>query len=74
MLQAFGVGPHTAATLLVTVGGQPRAPGQRTVLKAYIDRRTKEGRQTKFIMRCLKRHVAREIFKLLPCQELALTT
>ena len=41
--------------------------------KAYVERRTKEGKQTKFIMRCLKRHVAREIFKLLPRQELPLT-
>lgn len=42
--------------------------------KAYVERRTKEGKQTRFIMRCLKRHVAREIFKLLPRQELVLTT
>jgi hypothetical protein len=42
--------------------------------RAYVERRTEEGKQTRFIMRCLKRHVAREIFKLLPRQELALTT
>ena len=42
--------------------------------KAYVERRTKEGKQTKFIMRCLKRHVAREIFKLLPRQQVPLTT
>ena len=42
--------------------------------RAYVERRTKEGKQTRFIMRCLKRHVAREIFKLLPRQELVLTT
>jgi len=42
--------------------------------KAYVERRTKQGKQIKFIMRCLKRHVAREIFKLLPRQELPLTT
>lgn len=122
LLSAHGVGPHTAATLLVTVGDNPErlrneatfarlcgvAPipagsgqtdgyhrlhrgGDRqansalwTIVlsrmathpetKAYVERRTKEGKQTRFIMRCLKRHVAREIFKLLPRQELVLTT
>jgi transposase len=122
LLGAHGVGPHTAATLLVTVGDNPErlrneatfarlcgvAPipagsgqtdgyhrlhrgGDRqansalwTIVlsrmathpetKAYVERRTKEGKQTRFIMRCLKRHVAREIFKLLPRQELVLTT
>ena len=42
--------------------------------KAYVERRTKEGKQTRFIMRCLKRHVAREIFKLLPRENVLLTT
>lgn len=42
--------------------------------KAYVERRTKEGMQTRFIMRCLKRHVAREIFKLLPRENVLLTT
>lgn len=122
LLAAHGVGPHTAATLLVTVGDNPErlrneatfarlcgvAPipagsgktdgyhrlhrgGDRqansalwTIVlsrmathpetRAYVARRTKEGKQTGFIMRCLKRHVAREIFKLLPRQEAALTT
>ena len=122
LLEAFGVGPHTAATLLVTVGDNPErlhneasfarlcgvAPipagsgktdgyhrlhrgGDRqansalwTIVlsrmathpdtKAYVERRTKEGKQTAFIMRCLKRHVAREIFKLLPRQHTPLTT
>ncbi|CAN5124749.1 hypothetical protein BH20ACT8_BH20ACT8_10480 [soil metagenome] len=117
-----GVGPHTAATLLVTVGDNPErlrneatfarlcgvAPipagsgktdgyhrlqrgGDRqansalwTIVlsrmathpetRAYVERRAKEGKQTRFIMRCLKRHVAREIFKLLPRPEQALTT
>ncbi len=121
LLKAFGVGPHTAATLLVTVGDNPErlhneasfarlcgvAPipagsgktdgyhrlhrgGDRqansalsTIVlsrmathpatKAYVERRTKEGKQTKFIMRCHKRHIARDIFKLLPRQP-ALTT
>ena len=122
LLAAHGVGPHTAATLLVTVGDNPErlhseasfarlcgvAPipagsgktdgyhrlhrgGDRQANSAlwtivlsrmathpatiaYVERRTKEGKQTKFIMRCLKRHVAREIFKLLPRQEQPLTT
>ena len=42
--------------------------------KAYVARRTKEGMQKKFIIRCLKRYVAREIYALLPRPELALTT
>ena len=122
LLEAFGVGPHTAATLLVTVGDNPErlrneatfarlcgvAPipagsgktdgyhrlhrgGDRqansalwTIVlsrmathqptKDYVERRTKEGKQTRFIMRCLKRHVAREIFKLLPHEKALLTT
>ena len=122
LLQARGVGPHTAATLLVCVGDNPErlaseatfarlcgvAPiptgsGQtdgyhrlhrggdrqansalwRIVLvrmstdpntRAYVERRTKEGKQKKFIIRCLKRYVARELFQLLPRQEQLLTT
>ena len=34
--------------------------------KAYVARRTQEGKQKKFIKRCLKRYVARELFQLLP--------
>ena len=33
--------------------------------KAYVARRTAEGKTTKEIMRCLKRYVAREIYKAL---------
>jgi transposase len=33
--------------------------------KAYVARRTAEGKSKKEIIRCLKRHVAREMFKLL---------
>jgi hypothetical protein len=33
--------------------------------RAYVDRRTKEGKTTKEIIRCLKRYVAREIYKTL---------
>ncbi|GAC1609271.1 MAG: hypothetical protein NVS3B26_09690 [Mycobacteriales bacterium] len=122
LMTAHGVGPHTAATLLVTVGDNPErlhneasftrlcgvAPipagsgktdgyhrlhrgGDRQANSAlwtivlsrmsthpdtiaYVQRRTKEGKQAKFIMRCLKRHVARKIFKLLPHQNVYLTT
>jgi hypothetical protein len=42
--------------------------------RAYVERRTKEGKQKKFIIRCLKRYVARELFPLLPRQEALLTT
>jgi len=31
--------------------------------KAYVERRTAEGKTTKEIMRCLKRYVAREVYK-----------
>ena len=37
-------------------------PGTR----AYMERRTKEGRSKREVIRILKRYVAREIFKLLP--------
>lgn len=122
LLAAHGVGPHTAATLLVAAGDNPErlrneatfarlcgvAPipagsgktdgnhrlhrgGDRqansalwTIVlsrmatdpatRAYVERRRKEGKQTRFIMRCLKRHVSREIYKLLPRPELLLTT
>jgi transposase len=122
LLEAHGVGPHTAATLLVCAGDNPErlaseatfarlcgvAPipsgsgltdgyhrlhrgGDRQANSAlwrivlvrmstdpstrdYVERRTKEGKQKKFIMRCLKRYVARELFQLLPRQEQLLTT
>ena len=41
--------------------------------KAYVQRRTKEGKQKLFIMRCLKRYVARELFQLLPQPQQPLT-
>jgi transposase len=34
--------------------------------RAYVERRTKEGRSKREIIRCLKRYVARELFPLLP--------
>jgi hypothetical protein len=33
--------------------------------QAYVARRTAEGKTTKEIMRCLKRYVAREVYKTL---------
>lgn len=33
--------------------------------QAYVDRRTKEGKSKKEIIRCLKRYIAREIYELL---------
>ncbi|HVA58936.1 MAG TPA: transposase [Mycobacteriales bacterium] len=122
LLNAFGVGPETAATLLVSVGDNPDrlhseaafarlcgvAPipagsgktngyhrlhrgGDRQAnsalwrivlvrmatdpdTRAYVERRTKEGKQKRFIIRCLKRYVAREIFQLLPIPKQPLTT
>ncbi len=37
--------------------------------KTYLDRRLAEGRTRKETIRCLKRYVAREIYKLLPQQD-----
>ena len=34
--------------------------------RAYVERRTKEGKSKREIIRCLKRYVARELFPLLP--------
>ena len=33
--------------------------------RAYVVRRQAEGKTTKEIIRCLKRHIAREIYRLL---------
>ena len=41
--------------------------------KAYRARRTQQGKQKLFIMRCLKRYVARELFQLLPQPQQPLT-
>ena len=38
--------------------------------KAYVERRTHEGLSKPEIIRCLKRHVAREVFNALPRQVL----
>ena len=39
--------------------------------RAYVERRTKEGKSKREIMRCLKRYVAREVYSLLAPQEVA---
>jgi hypothetical protein len=33
--------------------------------RAYVERRTKEGLSKKEIIRCLKRYIARELYKIL---------
>jgi transposase len=113
LLDLYGVGPHTAAVLLVAVGdnaeritseaafahlcgvapihassgktirhrlnrGGNRHANQalwRIVMtrmsndprtRAYVERRTLEGRSTREIMRVLKRYVAREVYQHLP--------
>ena len=113
LLGLFGVGPDTAATLLVAAGDNPErlrseaawahlcgvAPIEassgkvtrhrldrggnrqanaalfRIVLvriahdpdtKAYLERRTKEGRSKLEVIRILKRYVAREVYRHLP--------
>ncbi len=110
---AFGVGPDTAAGLLMAAGDNPQRlrneqswaallgsnpieassgkivrhrlnrggdrqgnsalwrivfvrMGNDPTTKAYVERRTKEGKTKSEIMRCLKRYVARETFDLLP--------
>lgn len=44
--------------VLVRMAHDPRT-------KAYVDRRTKEGKTPREIIRCLKRYVAREVYKAL---------
>ncbi len=113
MLERYGVGPDTAAMLLVAAGDNPHrirseaawahmcgvapipASSGKTIrhrlnrggnrqansalfrivfcrlsgderTKTYVARRLAEGRTRKEIIRCLKRYVAREIYKLLP--------
>jgi transposase len=113
LLELYGLGPDSAATLLVTAGDNPErlhserawahmcgvtpipassgkvtryrlnrggdrnanAALYRIVLtrmssheqtRTYVARRRAEGRTTAEIMRCLKRYVARQVFKHLP--------
>jgi transposase len=39
--------------------------------RAYLARRTTEGKSKKEIIRCLKRYIARELFKILTSQKTA---
>jgi transposase len=113
LLELVGVGPITAATLLVAAGDNPErlrseaawahlcgvapipassgkvvrhrldADGNRQAnsalwrivmvrltcdpdTQAYMERRTKEGRSRREVVRILKRYVAREVYRLLP--------
>jgi transposase len=112
LLAQFGVGPQTAATLLVTAGDNPDRLRSEAALaalcgvspleassgkttrhrlnrggdraannalwtismvrmrsdartRAYVARRTAEGRSTKEIQRCLKRYIVRELYPLI---------
>jgi transposase len=111
LLALYGIGPHTAALLLIAAGDHPErlrseaawahmcaaAPipassgktvrhrlnpggnrqanhalwrivftrmGSHPATRAYVERRTAEGKSKKEIIRCLKRYVAREVY---PC-------
>ena len=39
--------------------------------RAYVERRTKDGKSKREIMRCLKRYVARELYPLLAGEKTA---
>ena len=112
LMESLGVGPDTAATLLITAGSNPErvkseaafaalcgvspipassgktnrhrlnrggdrranAALYRIVLvrlrydsrtRAYLQRRTEEGKTKTEVIRCLKRYVAREVFSIL---------
>ena len=109
LLTLYGIGPHTAALLLIAAGDHPErlrseaawahlcaaAPipassgkitrhrlnpggdrqanhalwriaftrmGSHPPTRAYVERRTKEGKSKAEILRCLKRYVAREVY------------
>ncbi|MFF8789427.1 transposase [Streptomyces sp. NPDC015125] len=111
LLNVVGIGPDTAVTLLITMGGNPerlggeasfaalcgvspveRSSGSRQYRRLnrggdrqanaalhrivqtrlrfdprtrdYYERRTKEGKARREIVRCLKRYAAREVFHL----------
>jgi transposase len=112
LVARLGVGPQTAATLLVTAGDNPERLRNDAALaalcgvspleassgkitrhrlnrggdrkannalwtialvrmrsdprtRAYVERRTQEGRSTKEIQRCLKRYLVRELYPLI---------
>lgn len=61
-LNRLGDRQANRALFLIVLGRMHR--DQRT--RAYVSRRTAEGLSKPEIMRCLKRYVAREVFRLLP--------
>ena len=76
LLAATGVGPDTASVLLVAAGDNRQANSalwriattrMRTdaATKKYVTRRQGEGKNRKEIIRCLKRHIAPQIYRLL---------
>ncbi|MFI6370024.1 transposase [Streptomyces sp. NPDC050546] len=77
LLDVVGIGPDTAVTLLITMGDNPERQAnaalhrivftrlrvdQRT--QDYYERRIKEGKTRREIVRCLKRYAVREVFHL----------
>ena len=53
---------HALWRIVITrLGSRPGHPATR----AYVERRTKEGLSKKEIIRCLKRYVAREVYRQL---------
>ena len=82
LVEAVGVGYDTAAQMLITAGDnanrQANAALYRVVIVRmrwhqptidYVARRTAEGMSKREIIRCLKRYLARELFRLLPAPD-----
>jgi transposase len=65
-------GDRAANTAIYTIVLSRMATDPRT--KTYVDRRTKQGRTIKEIIRCLKRYAVREIYTALLADHTALTT
>ncbi len=74
LLAVYGAGPNTAALLLIAAGDHPgrlrseaawalfTRLGSHPATRAYVERRTAEGKSKTEIIRCLKRYVAREVY------------
>ena len=62
LLAASGVGADTAAVLLVTAGDNPERMQSEA---SFAQKRQTEGKNRREIIRCLKRHIARQIYHLL---------
>jgi transposase len=65
-----GLDQTTAGRLSRRYRRPPMASDPRTI--EYFARRIKEGKTKKEAMRCLKRYVARELFPLLPREQIGL--